>query len=206
MASLVCPDLEAHVSTSFPVLTAAQGGALLDCLKMGGDLNELHIMYGHVLHWAIVTGKLDAAEQMLAAGANVNARGKHGRTPLHFASMRGNSDAVTLLLDAGAEIDVPCHHEDSGGAGSAPTDGPRPMNVARDLGHAEIVKLLEACSESAEDRRARWEVDNAKKLFELHYLRKKRTQGGLTAGSRSAVEPLLPAPKEGARDRSCCLS
>ena len=78
MASLVCPDLEAHVSTSFPVLTAAQGGALLDCLKMGGDLNELHIMYGHVLHWAIVTGKLDAAEQMLAAGANVNARGKHG--------------------------------------------------------------------------------------------------------------------------------
>ena len=84
--------------------------------------------------------------------------------------------------------------------------GKTPLDVAAQLGHAEIVKLLEACSESAEDRRARWEVDNAKKLFELHYLRKKRTQGGLTAGSRSAVEPLLPAPKEGARDRSCCLS
>ncbi|KAF5487496.1 putative ankyrin repeat protein [Colletotrichum siamense] len=40
-------------------------------------------------------------------GADINAQGRDGMTPLHCASVEGNSRAVTVLIEAGANVDIP---------------------------------------------------------------------------------------------------
>ena len=78
-----------------------------------------------VLHKAlhIYSGnRLAIVEQLIAAGSDVNARMKDGRTPLHFASGFGVVDAVPVLLKAGAVVD------------SRDEDGNTPLFVAgRDI-------------------------------------------------------------------------
>ena len=62
-----------------------------------------------VLHKALhiySANRLAIVQQLIAAGADVNARMKDGRTPLHFASGFGVADAVPLLLKAGAVVDA----------------------------------------------------------------------------------------------------
>ena len=62
-----------------------------------------------VLHKAlhIYSGnRLAIVQQLVAAGADVNARMKDGRTPLHFASGFNVPDAVPLLVKAGATVDA----------------------------------------------------------------------------------------------------
>ena len=62
-----------------------------------------------VLHKAlhIYSGsRLAIVRQLIAAGADVNARMNDGRTPLHFASGFNVPDAVPLLLRAGAAVDA----------------------------------------------------------------------------------------------------
>jgi len=44
-------------------------------------------------------------EYLIKLGVDVNARDRHGWTPLHFAARIMNVDIIKLLLDAGAEID-----------------------------------------------------------------------------------------------------
>jgi Ankyrin repeats (3 copies) len=75
-------------------------------------------------------GNLGRIERLLADGANVNARGKYGHTPLVNASYSGHADAVRLLLDAGA---TPSLRTDDGGT---------PLYWAASEGHADVVKLL----------------------------------------------------------------
>jgi len=201
--------MQAFVAETCPVLTAAQSGSLMDSLKAGGNPDEVHILYGRVLHWAIVTGKLEAAKLLLAAGAEINAPGKHGRSPLHFACIRGDADAAQLLVDAGADLDATCHLTEGIG-GEPPADGPRPIEVAAKAGHDSIVRLLEGVSTSKEDRRKKWEIaaSSASNHFELHFLRKKRAAGQLRSAHESkAMKPLLEAaaPAEKKSD-GCCLS
>ena len=47
-----------------------------------------------------------ALRQLLADGADVNARNKFGDTPLHFAAQRKHVEAVRLLLAAGANVNA----------------------------------------------------------------------------------------------------
>ena len=64
----------------------------------------------HVLVWR---GDVDGMRLLLAAGADVDARGDLQETPLHVAVRRRQADAVALLLQAGANPDVPCVFGDS---------------------------------------------------------------------------------------------
>jgi hypothetical protein len=50
-----------------------------------------------------MSGDLRVAERLLAAGADVNARGGGGYTPLHLAAARGHLAGVELLLSRGAD-------------------------------------------------------------------------------------------------------
>ncbi len=49
-------------------------------------------------------GDLLTAEMLVAAGADVNYRGKNGRTALDIARASNNRDLEMLLIQAGAEI------------------------------------------------------------------------------------------------------
>lgn len=52
------------------------------------------------LHWAVVEGRKEAVQLLIAKGADVNAQDERGRTPLHYA---GNVEVAQLLIDNGAE-------------------------------------------------------------------------------------------------------
>ena len=51
-------------------------------------------------------GDIEAVKQYLAAGTDVNAMDKRGRTPLHFAAKRGQKELVELLIANGADVNA----------------------------------------------------------------------------------------------------
>ncbi|KAF9022927.1 hypothetical protein BDZ89DRAFT_1070280 [Hymenopellis radicata] len=61
---------------------------------------------------------------------DVNAIDEYGYTPLHRAADRGDDVAVKRLLERGAKIDV------------KDQDGMTPLDVAIELGHEEVIQLL----------------------------------------------------------------
>lgn len=52
-------------------------------------------------------GDVAAVEQLLAEGANIDAKNTGGYTPLILAALRDKSDVVKLLLDKGASVEAP---------------------------------------------------------------------------------------------------
>mgnify|MGYP000846125828 FL=1 len=58
------------------------------------------------LHAAAWRGDVQKIEKLAAAGANLNARDPHGRTPLHVASFARQRRAIRALVKAGADINL----------------------------------------------------------------------------------------------------
>lgn len=56
------------------------------------------------LHIVSVWGDCEAITTLIEAGADINAPGETGFTPLHCAAMHNHADAVRLLLSLGAAI------------------------------------------------------------------------------------------------------
>ena len=56
------------------------------------------------LHAAAHKGDVARIEQLAAAGARVNERDSHGRTPLHVATFAGQREAIRALVKAGADL------------------------------------------------------------------------------------------------------
>ena len=84
----------------------------------------------NVLHTAVLFNHLGIVEQLLNAGADINATAHNGQTPLHFAAIHGNDVLVERLIDAGAKI--------------SPTDqaGRTPLDWASLNDHAAVVNRL----------------------------------------------------------------
>ena len=59
------------------------------------------------LHYAAILNLPDAVRELMAAGADVNARDGHGRTPLHYAAWYDRHDVVKVLAAAGADPMAP---------------------------------------------------------------------------------------------------
>jgi len=70
---------------------------------------------------AVKTGNIEAVKQHLNAGADVNAKGKYGRTPLHYAASRGLNKIIELLIARGADVNTKIEVGDY--KGQTPLDG-----------------------------------------------------------------------------------
>ena len=58
------------------------------------------------IHKAAQVGNIEAVKQHLAAGTDVNAKDKYGRTTLHAAAVGGSKEVVELLIAKGADVNV----------------------------------------------------------------------------------------------------
>jgi ankyrin repeat protein len=99
-------------------------------LRRGFSIREEHVD-GTILHRAANTGGAACVRWLLERGADVNARGRQGRTPLHLAAERNTSARVAEVLVAhGARVDA---RDDS---------GMTPLDVAREHGRTAVARWL----------------------------------------------------------------
>lgn len=73
---------------------------------------------------------ISLAKQLLAQGADIDARDDAGWTPLMFAAWRGNADLTHLFLDEGAS------------ALAAPGRNETPVILANRMGHADLAQTI----------------------------------------------------------------
>ncbi len=121
------------------------------------------------LHTTVVRGDIQAIEDLLAKGTDVNARDEDGYTALFIAALRGHKEVVELLLAKGADINARLDVDAKGAGGwtslhaasrhdrksvaqlliakgadvNAKTEkGQTALSLAKENGHTEIVELL----------------------------------------------------------------
>ncbi len=82
------------------------------------------------IHEAAEAGNIEAVNQHLEVGADVNARENNKWTPLHYAAYYGHKAAVELLIAKGADVNAKSD------------DGWTSLHDATSIGHNEIVELL----------------------------------------------------------------
>ena len=85
---------------------------------------------GRNIHDAAFWGNIEAVKQHLAEGADVNAKGEKGETPLHGTAFTGRMEVVELLIENGADVNA------------KDEDGATPLLYATLSGHKEIAALL----------------------------------------------------------------
>lgn len=151
--------LAAGATPRYALHAAASSGSveLIDLfLELGADPRQKDPYDEGPLRYAVMAGSLEAVERLLGAGARPGeqalreaARGGHDRIlrafygagvrfdgpptywgPLYTAAHAGQASTVELLLKLGASTDA---YEGLG----------RPIDAAREQGHAEVVALLE---------------------------------------------------------------
>jgi ankyrin repeat protein len=84
------------------------------------------------LHVAVVRGDLPAVRKLVDAGAEVNAEGEFGRSPLYYAALSGYREIVSFLLTKGAD---PLK-------GASWKGNNTPLHVAADHGHLGCVQVF----------------------------------------------------------------
>lgn len=77
---------------------------LLQRAQTPPDEGELERYSG--LHAAAARGDVGLIKRLVSAGANVESRDRHGRTPLMVAGHKRDHAAVRALIDAGADLDA----------------------------------------------------------------------------------------------------
>ena len=82
------------------------------------------------IHVATSLGNIEAVKQHIAAGADVNAKDKYGRTPLHKATVEGHKYVVELFIAKGANVNA---KDRKGGT---------PLDRVRSSKHPKIAALL----------------------------------------------------------------
>ncbi len=92
----------------------------------------------NALHMAVCQQEYAVAEELIALGIDLNARGDLGRTPLHEAAALGALALVELLVESGADV-------------FALTEGYPPFTLARFADQDEICRYLGAAMTKQQD-------------------------------------------------------
>lgn len=96
------------------------------------DVNSRSHYNDQVLHMACISGNVPDVLAILDAGADIDAIGEGGMTPLHYAVLHDQLDIVKLLLDKGADFKI---HDN---------DGCTALQLAIDLEKTDIKKIFES--------------------------------------------------------------
>jgi hypothetical protein len=102
-------------------------------VEAGADVSGVDSTGINLLHWAAITNRAPMIPILVKAGVPINAIDDVGYTPLMYAATvdEGDTDTLRALMAAGAN---PALKND---------DGRTPLQQARRLGHADIVRTLE---------------------------------------------------------------
>ena len=79
---------------------------------------------------AVRDGDLAMVRDLLAAGAEIDARDRFGQTALMLAAHRGSREIVAMLVERGADLDVTAKY------------GLSALMLAIVAGHGEVARLL----------------------------------------------------------------
>ncbi|XP_053489517.1 fibronectin type 3 and ankyrin repeat domains protein 1 isoform X2 [Ictalurus furcatus] len=101
-------------------------------IQDGCELDVMDVsQWTPLMRVSVVTGNAAVASLLIQAGADVNVRDKHGKTPLMVAVLNNHEQLVKLLLDSGADR----HVKNDFGSGLA--------EMAKAFGNQNIIDLLE---------------------------------------------------------------
>ena len=87
------------------------------------------------LHLAAHEGQVDEINRLIAAGADLDARDRVGRTPAHVAAFASHDDAVTALALGGADMNALENRVYDVLTIAAVTDDPELVSLAIELGN-----------------------------------------------------------------------
>ncbi len=82
------------------------------------------------LHLAALQGRVDAIQQHIKAGSDLNEKDEYGSSPLIAAITFGQAEAAKVLIEAGADMKI------------ANNEGSTPLHIAAFFCHTEIVEAL----------------------------------------------------------------
>ena len=107
------------------MLCEAKADLTLSCKTFGKD--------NSALHQATLCRDLEMIKLLTSHGANVNAIGRDGWTPLGLAVRSGATEAAKVLLEAKASVDMPCG-----------TSGKTPLEIATINNKKGLIEMLQA--------------------------------------------------------------
>eukprot|EP00914_Ancora_sagittata_P012716 GHVO01024482.1.p1 GENE.GHVO01024482.1~~GHVO01024482.1.p1 ORF type:complete len:522 (+),score=49.83 GHVO01024482.1:117-1682(+) len=127
------PDI--HDPSGFtPVVIAARKGhadIVKQLISAGCNVNKPTFrVRACALHWASTNGHYKAAQELLLAGANMETRTVHQRTPLMLAARSDHPAIVELLLESGVDLNA------------VDTAGASALHLATEEGSVDCVALL----------------------------------------------------------------
>jgi len=108
------------------------------------------------LHTATITGNLEAVEQHIKAGTDLNEKDMYGSTPLIIAATFGKNDVALALIEAGADLNI------------VNNDGSAPLITAAFLCRTEIVRALldKGADKTIKNKAGRTALDSVSRPFE----------------------------------------
>jgi hypothetical protein len=94
------------------------------------------------LHEAAKRGDAECLRELLAKGADVDARDERGYTPLMWAALMGKAEAAALLASRGADLDATASTRTRRGLGRCRRRDVTPLGLALQAGEYEMADFL----------------------------------------------------------------
>ena len=107
-------------------------GCVKYLLQKGADATRANKALVTPLHYAAFNGRDAIAQTLVQSGTDINAKTDLGMSPLIAAAMNGHTSTIQTLIDLGADIRI------------AFLDNKTALDVAKESGHKEAVKVLKA--------------------------------------------------------------